>query len=173
MNSNIAVFDASPLIIFDKIEYFAVPRELFQQIAVSTEPARLIGVTDELGPFRTDAKGMTVYLFTKDVTAGESACYDEAWPPVPVADGMTLSPGIPGTLGAIERTDGSRQMTYNDIPLYYYAADTRPGDTTGQDVGEVWYIIPPGMQLGDEPHHGSEEGHQMGEEVTSATPTSS
>ena len=83
-----------------------------------------IGFTEELGPFLTDAEGMTVYLFTKDVTAGESACYDDcatAWPPVPAADGMMLPPGIAGTLSAIERTDGSQQMTYNDIPLYYFA----------------------------------------------------
>ena len=132
-----------------------------------------IGFTEELGPFMTDAEGMTVYLFTEDVTAGESACYNDcatAWPPVPAADGMKLPPGIAGTLSAIERTDGSQQMAYNDIPLYYYAEDTAAGDTTGQDVGDVWYIVTPGMQLGDEPHEG-EEGHEMGEE--SATPASS
>ena len=134
-----------------------------------------IGFTEELGPFLTDAEGMTVYLFTQDVTAGESACYDDcavAWPPVPAADGMMLPPGIAGSLSAIERTDGSQQMTYNDIPLYYYAEDAAPGDTTGQDVGDVWYIVVPGMQLGDEPHE-AEEGHEMGEEAESATPASS
>ena len=131
-----------------------------------------IGFTEELGPFLTDAEGMTVYLFLKDETAGESACYDDcatAWPPVPAADGMMLPPGITGTLSAIDRTDGSQQMTYNDIPLYYYAADTKPGDTTGQDVGDVWYVVNPGMQFGDEPHEADEEG----DEVESATPASS
>ena len=130
-----------------------------------------IGFTEELGPFLTDAEGMTIYLFTKDVTAGESACYDDcatAWPPVPAADGMMLPPGISGTLSAIDRTDGLSQMTYNDIPLYYYTADTQPGDTTGQDVREVWYIVTPGMQHGDEPHHAEES-----DEAESATPASS
>jgi predicted lipoprotein with Yx(FWY)xxD motif len=127
-----------------------------------------IGFTEELGPFLADSEGMTLYLFTEDTTVGESACYDgcaEAWPPVPAGDMLTLPPGIPGTLGAIERTDGMTQLTYNDIPLYYYAEDTAPGDTTGQDVGEVWYIVPPGMEFGDEPHHGAEE-------MEGATPTS-
>jgi predicted lipoprotein with Yx(FWY)xxD motif len=131
-----------------------------------------VGFTEELGPFLTDAKGMTVYLFLKDETAGQSACYDDcaaAWPPVPAADGMLLPPGISGTLSAIDRTDGSQQMTYNDIPLYYYAADTKPGDTTGQDVGDVWYVVTPGMQFGDEPHEAEEEG----DEAESATPASS
>ena len=131
-----------------------------------------IGFTEELGPFFTDDKGMTVYLFLKDETAGESACYDDcatAWPPVPAADGMMLPPGISGTLSAIDRTDGSQQMAYNDIPLYYFAKDEQPGDTNGQDVGDVWYIVTPGMQHGDEPHEAEEEG----EEAESATPASS
>jgi hypothetical protein len=82
---------------------------------------------------------------------------------------MMLPPGISGTLSAIDRTDGSQQMTYNDIPLYYYAADTKPGDTTGQDVGDVWYVVTPGMQFGDEPHEADEEGA----EAEGATPASS
>lgn len=57
-------------------------------------------------------------------------------------------------------------MTYNDIPLYYYAEDAAPGDTTGQDVGDVWYIVTPGMQVGDDPH-------EAGEDAASATPASS
>jgi len=134
-----------------------------------------IGFTEELGPFLTDAEGRTVYLFTKDETAGESACYDdcaEAWPPVTAADGMMLPPGIAGTLSAIDRTDGSQQMTYNDIPLYYYAKDDDPGDTYGQDVGDVWYVVTPGMQFGDEPHEG-DEGGEADEDAGSATPASS
>jgi predicted lipoprotein with Yx(FWY)xxD motif len=133
-----------------------------------------IRFTEELGPFLTDAEGMTVYLFTKDETAGESACYDDcatAWPPVPAAEGLMLPPGIAGTLSAIDRTDGSQQMTYNDIPLYYYHEDAAPGDTNGQDEGDVWYVVTPGMQFGDEPHEGEE--HEEGEEAESATPASS
>jgi predicted lipoprotein with Yx(FWY)xxD motif len=129
-----------------------------------------IGFTEELGPFLTDAKGMTVYLFEKDVTAGQSACNDDCaatWPPVPAADGMMLPPGISGTLSAIDRSDGSQQMTYNDIPLYHYAKDDEAGDTYGQEVGDVWYVVTPGMKLGDEPHEAEE-----GANTESATPAS-
>jgi predicted lipoprotein with Yx(FWY)xxD motif len=128
-----------------------------------------VGFTDELGPFLTDAEGRTVYPFEKDEKAGESACYDEcakAWPAVPATEGMMLPPGISGTLSAFDRTDGSQQMTYNDIPLYYYAKDDEPGDTYGQEVGDVWYVVTPGMKLGDEPHEADEE-------AGSATPASS
>ena len=133
-------------------------------LAIAQDPA--------VGSFLTDAEGKTVYLFTKDEAAGESACYDDcaaAWPAVPAAEGLMLPPGIAGTLSAIERTDGSQQMTYNDIPLYYFAKDAAPGDTNGQDVGDVWYVVTPGMQFGDEPHEGEEEG----EEAEGATPASS
>ena len=31
------------------------------------------------------------------------------------------------------------QVAYNGKPLYYYAADSKAGDTTGQGVGGKWY----------------------------------
>jgi predicted lipoprotein with Yx(FWY)xxD motif len=126
-----------------------------------------VGFTDDLGPFLTDAKGMTVYLFEKDTTAGQSACSDQCaqnWPPVPATDATLLPAGIQGALGSLQRADGSAQLTYNDIPLYYYAKDDDPGDTYGQDVGDVWYVVTPGMQFGEEPHEA--------EEAEAATPTS-
>jgi predicted lipoprotein with Yx(FWY)xxD motif len=42
------------------------------------------------------------------------------------------------------RPDGSKQITYNGIPLYYYVRDTKPGDTTGQGVGNLWKVVAPG-----------------------------
>jgi predicted lipoprotein with Yx(FWY)xxD motif len=29
------------------------------------------------------------------------------------------------------------------MPLYYYIKDQAPGDTTGQGVGGVWYVLSP------------------------------
>jgi predicted lipoprotein with Yx(FWY)xxD motif len=113
-----------------------------------------IGFTEELGPFLTDAEGMTIYLFTRDTTPGESTCEGDClvnWPPVPAGDAMLLPPGIQGTLGTTESMDGSVQLTYNDIPLYYYVGDAAAGDTTGQGRGDVWFIIAPGMAHGDTP----------------------
>ncbi|MGH2615587.1 MAG: hypothetical protein ACRDJC_10140 [Thermomicrobiales bacterium] len=134
--------------------------------------AAQIGFTGDLGPYLTDAEGRTVYLFTNDTVAGESACYDdcaENWPPVPAADSLVLPPGIQGTLAALERTDGSPQMTYNDIPLYFFAEDAAPGDTNGQERGDVWYVVTPGMQFGDAPH----EAAETEAEAESGTPVSS
>lgn len=131
-----------------------------------------VGFTEDLGPYLSDAKGMTVYLFTKDTTAGESACDASCaanWPPVPGDASLTLPVGLPGTLSVIDRADGGKQLAYNDIPLYYFAKDTAAWETNGQDVGDVWYVVTPGMKLGDAPHEHEEEGE---EEMAEATPTS-
>ena len=123
-----------------------------------------IGFTEELGPFLTDAKGMTLYLFTKDTTANESTCEGDClanWPAASAEGTLTLPAGIPGELTAITRADGTQQLSYNGIPLYHYAADKAAGDTTGQEVGDVWYVVTPGMQHGDEPHEAHEEGEEM------------
>jgi predicted lipoprotein with Yx(FWY)xxD motif len=100
-----------------------------------------------LGDILTDGKGMPLYLFTKD-QANVSNCYDQCaanWPPLLIAAGKEASAGqgVTGKLGVIERTDGSRQVTYNGLPLYYFIKDTKAGDTTGQNVGKVWFIVHP------------------------------
>jgi predicted lipoprotein with Yx(FWY)xxD motif len=101
----------------------------------------------DLGQILTDGEGMTLYLFTQD---GEnvSNCYDQCavnWPPLLVEEGQdpVAGPGLTGELGTIERTDGGRQVTYNGMPLYYWIQDSNPGDATGQDVGDVWYVVHP------------------------------
>jgi predicted lipoprotein with Yx(FWY)xxD motif len=37
---------------------------------------------------------------------------------------------------------------YNNWPLYYYAKDKNPGDTTGQNVGQKWFVVPPDLAKG-------------------------
>ena len=43
----------------------------------------------------------------------------------------------------ISRDDGREQVTYNGLPLYYFANDKAPGDTKGQGVGGVWFVAAP------------------------------
>ena len=55
--------------------------------------------------------------------------------------------GVDGTLlGTTEREDGSTQVTYDGWPLYLFASDAAPGDTNGQGVGEVWFVVGPDGQ---------------------------
>ena len=37
----------------------------------------------------------------------------------------------------VERTDQTYQLTFNDMPLYFYAQDTKPGETSGQNVNDL------------------------------------
>ena len=94
-----------------------------------------------VGSAVVDGDGNTVYLFTND--DGAPTCNDscaDTWPPVPTP--ATAGAGVDADLiGSATRADGTEQATYGGWPLYYYAADTAPGDTNGQGIGEVWFTI--------------------------------
>lgn len=107
----------------------------------------MLGESEDLGQFLVDAEGKTLYLFDAD-QLGTSNCYDRCaqnWPPLLVesADELTKDPTIPGDLGTTERTDGTLQVTYNGLPLYYWVRDTAAGETTGHRVGRVWWVVAP------------------------------
>src|SRR5205823_14605490 len=59
-----------------------------------------------------------------------------AWPPLAVAAGQQASAGagVTGAMGTLVRPEGTTQVTYNGLPLYYWQADTKPGDVTGQGI---------------------------------------
>jgi predicted lipoprotein with Yx(FWY)xxD motif len=99
----------------------------------------------DLGIFLTDQAGRTLYMYTKD-DVGLSNCYDAcaaAWPPLMAQGDPSLPTDLPGVVGTTQRNDGGLQLTYNGMPLYYWAKDQKPGDTTGQNVGGVWFVINP------------------------------
>jgi len=100
-----------------------------------------------LGQYLIASNGMTVYTYAKD-SAGKSNCTGTCavnWPPYTVPAGTTLNlqAGVTGAISTITRAGGSTQVTYNGRPLYFYAKDTKPGDTTGQGIGGVWYVVKP------------------------------
>jgi predicted lipoprotein with Yx(FWY)xxD motif len=101
-----------------------------------------------LGPILADNAGKTLYKFTNDVpNSGRSAATGNTavvWPPLTLAAGDPIKPqGVSGTFGIIMRDDGGRQVTYNGLPLYYYSRDANVGDTSGQGVGNVWFVVNP------------------------------
>jgi predicted lipoprotein with Yx(FWY)xxD motif len=51
--------------------------------------------------------------------------------------------GATGTFATFARPDGTMQVSYNGKPLYYFAKDTKAGDTNGQGVGGKWFIAAP------------------------------
>jgi predicted lipoprotein with Yx(FWY)xxD motif len=101
----------------------------------------------KLGPYLTGPTGMTLYTTTKD-SKDTSTCTGNCannWPPLLVPQGGTVSAGsgLTGTLSTITLADGSTMVTYNGIPLYSFAKDTKPGDVSGEGVGNVWHVAKP------------------------------
>ena len=100
---------------------------------------------DGVGSYLVDAKGMTLYWFTKD-SPGKSACAGpcvEKWP-IYYRDKVAAGEGTKAEdLGTITREDGKKQSTFRGYPLYYWMNDKGPGDTKGQGVNNVWYVIDP------------------------------
>lgn len=87
----------------------------------------------------TDANGMTLYVFDKD-TAGVSTCYDDCaakWPPYL----GTAEDKMAEDWALIDRTDGTKQWTYDGKPVYFYIEDKAKGDAKGDGLGDVWHVI--------------------------------
>jgi len=87
----------------------------------------------------------TVYTFDSD-TPGVSKCTGgcaTTWPPLTVPAGTTPTggPGVTGQLGTITRSDGSLQVTYKGMPLYFFHSDAKAGDTMGNYTG--WSLVKP------------------------------
>jgi len=114
---------------------------------IGLEPAINVAEDAKLGQILVDGAGMTLYMFTKDEpdkTNCEGKCL-ENWPPLVTTTGKpTLGEGVDAAMiGSADMPDGSKIVTYNHMPLYYWIKDTKPGDTTGQGNNDVWYVVAP------------------------------
>jgi predicted lipoprotein with Yx(FWY)xxD motif len=95
--------------------------------------------------FIVDAKGITLYNFTKDMP-GVSNCKGNCLKIWPVFYGENIvAPSMMNTsdFGVITNSEGSKQTTYKQMPLHYYVNDTKRGDTNGENVNNAWFIIEP------------------------------
>jgi predicted lipoprotein with Yx(FWY)xxD motif len=118
--------------------------------ASSSGSAAVISTATASGAtFLTDKSGRAVYLWAKD-SGGMSACTGAcagSWPPVTTNGAPTVSGGAKASdLGTITRSDGTKQVTYDGHPLYYYAGDSGPGMASGQGsdaFGAKWWLVAP------------------------------
>lgn len=101
-----------------------------------------------LGQIIATDKGKAVYVYIND-RVNSSTCTGgcaQSWPPLVLSAGYTIDgTGLPGVLGTIIRPDGSRQVTYNGMPLYTYLGDMQAGIANGNGAGNVWFVAKPGM----------------------------
>lgn len=100
-----------------------------------------------LGTYLTDGSGKTLYMFASD-TSSKSTCTGSClsfWPPL--EGKATAGSGVTASkLSTITGTNGAAQVTYAGHPLYFYAADSNPGDVKGQgsnQSGALWWILAP------------------------------
>src|SRR4051794_26876267 len=106
--------------------------------------------SSSLGDILVDDKGKTLYVFTKD-TGDQSACSGQCadnWPALTSDAAPTAGTGADSSkLGVAKQADGKSQVTYDGHLLYFFAGDTAKGDTKGQGLNDVWWVVGPDGQM--------------------------
>ena len=134
----------------------------------STSPTIATG-SSSLGTVLVNSQGQTLYYFLPEKSATVGACNAgclATWPPVVVSGSPTAASGVTGTLGTVSITLNGAQVTeatYNSWPLHTYSGDSGAGQTSGQGLGNTWFVAMPATTS-------SETGATGG---SSATPSSS
>ena len=120
---------------------FLAAAALSPGLAVQAQTAPASPVTTAKGNALADAKGMTLYVFDRDV-AGKSNCNGPCvtnWPPLAAGADAKAA----GDWTIVTRDDGAKQWAYKGHPLYGWGQDHKPGDTTGDGVNSVWHAAKP------------------------------
>ncbi len=118
-------------------------------IAVQAKDAYSVNIvkSKQLGTYLTNETFFTVYRYLGDSQNGKiSACNGNCaklWPPFYI-ENLTVNPELKySDFDVIAREDGSKQLTYKGWPLYLYAGDTKPIETTGQAVNRLGFVVEP------------------------------
>jgi len=98
-----------------------------------------------IGKYLTDTEGKSIYWFKKD-SPGNSSCSGqclEKWP-IYYRETVAAPKDIKaGDFGTIIRENGKKQTTFRGYPLYYWINDKQAGETNGQNLKNVWFVINP------------------------------
>jgi predicted lipoprotein with Yx(FWY)xxD motif len=129
--------------------------------AAKSAPSLVIGTykTPEDGTLITGTNNRTLYMFKPDekstsahkkLSTCNGACA-KVWPPV-LASGTPAVAGKANAslIGLTTRSDGTKQVTYNGLPLYYYTADTTAGQSVGNHLKDgfgLWIGMLPSGKL--------------------------
>jgi hypothetical protein len=65
----------------------------------------------------------------------------------------------------VKGTDGSSQLAAAMHPLYTFSGDSASGDTNGQGLGKVWYVVNPDGSL----NMGTADSGSSGGDATTET----
>ena len=117
--------------------------------AESTDAAMVKSESSSLGDILVTADGKTVYAFTNDKD-GKPTCgagCSDTWPAVSVPSDQ-LPAGLDASVfTVVAGVDGGFQLAAAKHPLYTFSGDSASGDTKGQALGNVWFVVNPDGSL--------------------------
>ena len=98
-----------------------------------------------LGKILTGEDGKTLYIFKADTKANESTCTGQCadnWPPYALEgdEKAEAGAGVTGTIATFDRADGTKQVSYKGMPLYYFKGDSKAGDINGQGLADGKWV---------------------------------
>lgn len=115
--------------------------------------------TPQDGTLITGAAHRSLYILKSDEKTTSSheklsSCYaacTAVWPAV-LASSMPAVTGLANRsfVGLTTRKDGTKQVTYNGLPLYYYVADAKAGESVGNHLKDgfgLWIGMLPSGKL--------------------------
>jgi predicted lipoprotein with Yx(FWY)xxD motif len=98
-----------------------------------------------------DNKGMTLYVWDNDKTAGKADCTGacaSAWPADYVTGTPTYGSGLSAAMfSEVTGPNGSKQLAVNGKPLYLWVSDKSAGDATGQGVNGFYVVGANGQKI--------------------------
>jgi len=116
--------------------------------ASATTSATIVKVVrTSSGPILATASGRTLYVFVDDLlTRAPSSCTGDCthdWIPMPARGRIIVRGNVSGRVGTIVRSDGERQLTMDERPLYLFSGDRAPGEIRGNGIGNLWWAMTP------------------------------
>ena len=119
----------------------AVLATLCLSMALAASPAFAQAPVKAAAGVLTDNAGMTLYVFDKDTAgSGKSVCNGPCaglWPALKADDSAKPA----GDYSIVVRDDGAKQWAFKGKPLYLWVKDQKPGDKTGDNVGNIWHMV--------------------------------
>jgi predicted lipoprotein with Yx(FWY)xxD motif len=96
-----------------------------------------------IGYVLAEASHQVVYTYSKDKKGGKPTCTGSCaatWLPATGTPQAGPADVFPGQFGLVTRANGTKQITYNGLPLYLLK-DAQPLATTGNGQGGVWHVV--------------------------------
>jgi predicted lipoprotein with Yx(FWY)xxD motif len=121
-------------------------------VTVAGSASNTVGIAYKqgIGFYLVNGTGFTLYYHAADkpntgtTTCVSSTC-EKNWPAF-YSSSLVPATGLNASaFGVITPYNSTKIVTYDGYPLFYWAFDTKPGDTTGQGVGQFYVATLPAL----------------------------